>query len=200
MMPYMTRTYDLCLKVAVVNRSLGFSSHGPPATWIFLGREYETAQLRGIPLNQHVGSLKWDKYKGFFLRSSCAIMMWCYDLSRILGCWNSARWILELQCLGSWCRSVSDNSIPSSRNQTQKIYPTLFPLQNQVGWPLVLCSPPFFGFCIIGSIGWTNDFVEVDFLDVLYIAQGLVFHFLVFLVVLLQGRHISAKHVRNWIF
>ena len=57
----------------------------------------------------------------------------------------------------------------------------------------------FFWFCIIGSIGWTSDFLEVDFLDVIYIAQGLVFHFLVFLVVLLQGRHISAKHVRNWI-
>ena len=66
--------------------------------------------------------------------------------------------------------------------------------QLKIRWvyPWFYTPPFFFWFCIIGSIGWTSDFLEVDFLDVIYIAQGLVFHFLVFLVVLLQGRHIRA--------
>ena len=59
-----------------------------------------------------------------------------------------------------------------------KIYITLVPLESQVGWPLVWYAS-FFWFCIIGSIGWTSDFLELDCLDV------------IFYMVHLQGRHIS---------
>ena len=42
------------------------------------------------------------------------------------------------------CSSEDYGIMLTNALTVKKKYPTLFPLQNQVGWPLVLCSPLFF--------------------------------------------------------
>ena len=118
---------------------------------------------------------------------------------------QSAWTYIDRTCFRSVDRDVSqlnvlDHSLPHHHHNSTCTIPHFISSRKSGGLTLGFILPLFLGFCIIGSIGWTSDFLEVDFLDVHYIAQGLVFHFLVFLVVLFQGRHISAKHVRNWIF